>query len=152
MFKKVDPVKVAHYFLRKANGRLTPLQVQKLVYYAHGWSLAVFDAPLSAESVEVWPYGPAVASVYHEFKQYGANIIGRYSRKELNGFSPEQEALLDRVWDQYGNLDGIQLSMLTHKPGSPWDKAFQNHERFIREQLIKDYFLDLIKRSEDNEQ
>ena len=40
---------IANYFLEKAKAEgnsLTPMQVQKLVYFAHGWYLGLFGEPL----------------------------------------------------------------------------------------------------------
>ncbi len=146
MCKKIDPIKVANYFLYRANGRLTPLQVQKLVYYAHGWSLAIFCTGLINERIEVWPYGPVVKSVYYKFKKHGANFIGHNGKNDHTDFSSDQCALLDQVWKAYGHYTGIELSKLTHKPDSPWDIAYRNHQSFIKDDLINDYFQNLIKR------
>ncbi len=53
---------VANCFLdlaNKENKEITPLKIQKLVYIAHGWFLAVTDKPLvDDEFVEAWQYGP----------------------------------------------------------------------------------------------
>ena len=53
---------VANYFLARAKESgetLSPMKLQKLIYFAHGWHLAVFDAPLLDEEVQAWDYGPA---------------------------------------------------------------------------------------------
>lgn len=63
------PVLVADYFITNAVGSLTPLQVIKMVYIAHGYSLALLDEPLVEEAVEAWRYGPVLPSVYHTVKK-----------------------------------------------------------------------------------
>lgn len=37
--------------------RLDPMQIQKLVYFAHGWYLALTGEPLVEEHPEAWAYG-----------------------------------------------------------------------------------------------
>src|SRR5258708_4237314 len=68
----------ANFFLAKGledGVSIDPLKLQKLVYFAHGWHLAVTGKPLIDEYVEAWPYGPVIPSLYHRFKSYGADPI-----------------------------------------------------------------------------
>jgi len=46
------------YLARQANNPLTPMQVLKLAYIAHGWQLGLHGRPLINEPVEAWKYGP----------------------------------------------------------------------------------------------
>lgn len=145
---------VANYFLDKAaeEGRsLTPMQLIKLVYVAHGWHLAVFEKPLISEPVSAWRYGPVIQSLYHQLKQYGRGpITGRAStfegRTPILDASPESQALLDRVWQIYGRYTGSQLMNLTHTAGTPWWVTWEQnggksrpHAR-IDDALILDHF------------
>ena len=73
---------VANYFIdiaRCEGEQLSPMKIQKLVYFAHGWYLALYDEPLLDEKIEAWRYGPVVPSLYHEFKRYGSGTIERYA-------------------------------------------------------------------------
>lgn len=56
---------VANYFLAQYGKHgLNPLKLQKLVYIAHGWNLAVRNQPLvDNELPEAWEYGPVFASL-----------------------------------------------------------------------------------------
>ena len=55
---------VANYFLEKsdlpAKGRLTQMKLHKLVYFAHGICLAVYNKPLIKDEIQAWQYGPVV--------------------------------------------------------------------------------------------
>ena len=65
---------VANHFLDLAERdgtTLNPMKIQKLVYIAHGWHLAIMEKPLIHESVEAWTYGPVIPDLYHEFKRWG---------------------------------------------------------------------------------
>lgn len=69
---------VANYFLDKAREDgvdLSPMKLQKLIYFAHGWHLAIYGEPLIDESVEAWAWGPVISSIYHDFKKYGRDPI-----------------------------------------------------------------------------
>ncbi len=130
---------VANCFLSKYKKHgITPLKIQKLVYVAHGWHLALYNKPLvDDEYVEAWQYGPVFASLYHEFKYRGqlpiiefatkVNIDMNGTRTETTPYIPksdkETRKLIDRIWEVYKHYTGLQMSALCHQPGSPWEIA-----------------------------
>jgi uncharacterized phage-associated protein len=131
---------VANYFLdnaQKDGVALTPMKLQKLIYFAHGWHLALLQKPLIDERIQAWEFGPVIRTVYDEFKGFGRGpITGRADTivmrdSELSFFRPEipesdsqTRGLLDRVWEVYKDHSAYQLSALTHETGSPWAKAY----------------------------
>ena len=54
---------------------LTPIHILKLVYIAHGWSLAIGEHPLIRNEIEAWEYGPVIRSLYDAVKRYGRDPI-----------------------------------------------------------------------------
>lgn len=167
-----DARAVANYFLEKAKEQgksLTPMQLVKLVYIAHGWRLAWYDHPLIGDDVEAWRYGPVIASVYHAFKKYGRDPIVRptYGEYDLvidiglvdpndkvikpkpiaQRFSSDEKRVMDEILRTYGKLTGLQLSKLTHEPGSPWEQAYRpgGGNRVIGNDIIKTHFLELAR-------
>jgi uncharacterized phage-associated protein len=124
-------IKVANEFLRLGNEDspprgLTPLQLLKLVYMAHGWSLIHLQQPLLNEQAQAWQYGPVVPSLYHAIKQFGAGTIsypipGDTDPQQL---SADAVGLIAAVYKAYGHLSGVQLSNMTHQPDTPWSKAW----------------------------
>lgn len=153
-----DARAVANYFLDKAAAeslRLDPMKLQKLAYIAHGWHLAITDQPLIFDRIEAWPYGPVIPSLYQAFKEYGARVVtnkttsidpftGQRFEWSLNQFAESDKALsedqeiLDRVWDAYKGYSSLQLSTLTHQPGTPWDKAADR----VRPAVVRDLPID----------
>lgn len=128
-----SPKSIANYFLELASSKdesITPMKLQKLVYYAQGWYAGYTSKPLINETIEAWQYGPVVSSLYHEFKQFGSSVI----RSKATDFdsenlsfcvvpSPKEEPIrkfLANVWGSYGQYTGIKLSEMTHAEGSPW--------------------------------
>lgn len=142
-----DTGAVANYFLDLADRDgvpVSPMKLQKLLYYAHGWHLAITDKPLLDEQVEAWQFGPVVASIYHEFKEFGPNPIKgtRYHSilpkgqgfgfkistpkiDECEGDVAFVKDLIEKVWNVYKGYSAVQLSKMTHQPGSPWDLAWK---------------------------
>lgn len=125
-----DAVTIANRFLELATEqgkRLTPMQLIKLSYIAHGFSLAIYKRPLLSEGVEAWRYGPVIPSLYRKLKSYGSGPVTgplamNWGRSE--GLDEPDRELLDAVFAKYGSLTGTQLSYLTHKRGTPWEKAY----------------------------
>jgi uncharacterized phage-associated protein len=144
----VKPQAIANAFLERARneGRaLTPLQVQKLVFLAHGWSLSLCGKGLIDEPIQKWTYGPVIRSLYDDFKSFGSDPILQMATVYENGEfstpverSPEAASLFNFVWDRYKELTAGQLSRLTHLPGSPWSQVGKNE--FIPNWLVKQYY------------
>ena len=166
-------MKIANYFLKMTavkKAGVSPLKLQKLVYVAHAWHLALTDGiPLvEDEWVEAWKYGPVFPSIYHEFKKFGNRKITAFGTDIVrNGddfevVEPMLETsetpvfkLLDRIWEVYGKYSGIELSNMTHASGSPWDIARQDggakRNLHIENDDIADYYRKLM-RGRHNEQ
>jgi uncharacterized phage-associated protein len=68
---KLSCVEIAKYFLVQVEEELgdsiSNLKLQKLVYYAQGFNLALFDGnPLFDEEIQAWTHGPVVPALYHQ--------------------------------------------------------------------------------------
>ena len=54
---------------------ITPLKLQKLLYYIQGMALYIFDKPAFTDKIYAWAYGPVVDSVYQKYKSKGKTPI-----------------------------------------------------------------------------
>jgi len=157
-------IAVANAFIEKAKARgikdLTPMKLQKLVFYAHAWSLVMGDCPLVKDKVYAWPYGPVIESVYHEFKGYGSTNItsfgtefvcddnptsllkAKYVAPQIPTSDHEVSSLIDAILDAYGSESAISLSNLTHRPGSAWATIMEEAGGGARDVVIPN---DVIK-------
>lgn len=143
---------VANFLLDLAHAQgeqLTPMKLQKLVYFAHGWCLALTGKPLINEVIQAWSFGPVVRSLYEEFREFGANPITRSAMETIyqgdldmefrrpsldDGKEPDSDfakRLLKRIWEVYGRYTAVQLSNMTHAPGSAWYKVFKLYNENI---------------------
>ena len=126
---------------------LTNMQVQKLVYIAHGFYLAYLGQPLFYEIVEAWDWGPVVRPLYHALRQYGSGYVtepisGHYDiTTEL---SRNATAIVEKVWQAYGKYGGVDLSNITHRPNSPWARAKEQQNPYISNDNIMAYYRGLI--------
>ena len=131
---------VANYFLnlaRRDRHPIFPLQMQKLLYLAHGWSLALRGEPLISDKIEAWKYGPVVPAVYRAFKKYGAAAIKEPAPVPNVELDPDSRTLIETVWNRYRPYMGIELSALTHEPSYAWHLTQKHATPFITP-IIKD--------------
>jgi uncharacterized phage-associated protein len=133
--------------LTEANPSVTPMQLLKLVYVAHGYMLGAHGRPLLDEDVEAWQYGPVVRSVYDAVKQYRSQPIERIDVSRPIELDAEECAILDRVAKIYGKATGVTLSAATHKPGTPWSMTWNREGKnsTISNDVIEDYYSRLLK-------
>ncbi len=123
----------------------TPMHIIKLVYLAHGWLLGFEETPLIHEYVEAWKYGPVIPSLYHKYKIWGSEPIEGEVVDMSKRMDADQASLIEWVKGTYTELGGIQLSTLTHQPGTPWDITIQKDGEgaIIPDELIQKHFSDL---------
>lgn len=144
---------IANYFITlglEENKPITPMKLQKLVYFAHGFYLANFNKPLINESIQAWRYGPVIYTIYRVFKIYGnspiTNTVQFTPDIKEQELPSEVKDFLQEVWDLLKEYDAIQLSNLTHVRKSPWDVVVENNGAIISNSLpisdsiIQDYF------------
>jgi uncharacterized phage-associated protein len=123
-------IQIANEILAKHIGDgVDPLKLQKLIYYANGWWLAVSGEPLVNELPQVWRHGPVFRSIYRIFSRYQWRNIERPEPSSPFGGEPKLvdghdakrvRQLLDWIWEEYGGKSSVELSEETHAEGTPW--------------------------------
>ena len=132
---------------------LTPMQIIKLVFFAHGWSLGLRGKPLVSHEVRAWQYGPVIREVYWAFNKFGRAPISELATDEFGAsavepFDESERKLLRGIVRGYGHLHAFQLSDMTHEPGTPWTESYQPGQRArIDNRLIYKYFRGLAQQS-----
>lgn len=155
-----SPKAIANAFINRAReegAELQPLKLQKLVYYAAGYYLGAYDAPLLNCSIEAWDYGPVVPELYREFREFGGQPITRFATENDFDLTPvpiptgngQVMNVVNYVWETYKNFTGLQLSDMTHADETPWNRVRKERPGIknadIDEKALKDYFRPLVK-------
>lgn len=112
---------VAKYILSRTSP-VTPMKLQKLLYYCQAWSLVWDEAPLFREKIQALAMGPVVREIYDLHK--GAYRLDRWTAGKVSNLSREQRETIDAVLGFYGAKSGQWLSDLTHSE-EPWRAARQ---------------------------
>jgi uncharacterized phage-associated protein len=131
---------VANRFRELSGNRLTPLQLIKLTYIAHGWSFPLLGHGLFNDRIEAWQYGPVVPSLYQSLKQWRSAPVDRpiWTYEQIG---PREDELIKRVYETYGSYSGGQLSTMTHQSGTPWDIAWsQGRNSQITDDMIAHHY------------
>lgn len=135
---------IANYIVDKIS--ITPIQINKLVFFSHAWFLGIYEKPLITETVEAWKYGPVIPSIYHMFKYHQKETIEYnefYPEKlDKNFFTEDEKSVMDQVIGEYSSIDGGSLISITHQEGSPWEQVYQKGEHYtvIPDDIIKKYY------------
>ena len=120
---------------------ITPLGLQKLLYFCQGYSLALESAPIFPEECEAWPHGPVYQEIYHLFKSFKYNPIDDDRFIILNNskdaLSEREKQIIDLVSATFGAYSGKTLETITHSE-DPWENTPLNS--IIKKSLIKKYY------------
>lgn len=139
---------VAGYFLsltdEDAGDTISNLKLQKLLYYAQGFSLALENRPLFDEPLVAWTHGPVVVEVYHAYKGHGSGAIPLPRGLDLRSFDKTTRELLNEVYHVYGQYAAWKLRGMTHEE-PPWRNAYREAPgTVIRHPALKRFFKTLI--------
>jgi len=129
-------LEIAHYFIVRAyqDGReveMTNMKVQKLLYYAQSLHLALYDEPLFDEEIQAWRYGPVCPPAYHDYSKFEAQQLPIPDVDALSEIPNEKQALLEEVWEYFGEYHAYYLSGMTHVE-FPWKKARKGLPSYAR--------------------
>ena len=132
---------VAKYFLtlvcEDEGDLMTNLKLQKLLYYAQGFSMALLGSPLFPEKIEAWTYGPAVPDVYDAYKQHRNGPLPLPQNFDFDHYNAEVRELLDEVYAVYGQYTSSVLKNLTQNE-PPWKNSSPKEE--ISLNALNEYF------------
>ena len=130
----------------KAKRDITPLQLMKLAYIAYGFHLGFGLGRLFEDEIQAWRYGPVIPALYHRTKYYGRDPIPRRISHQAPPLDEGTVEFVQSAYTAYGEYSGVQLSVLTHKEGTPWQKVFEPGIRgiVIPDEVIKNYYETLI--------
>jgi uncharacterized phage-associated protein len=119
---------VANFFIeifKDSEDPVTNLRIQKLLYFAQGWSLIRLKEPLFEDDTCAWQHGPVVPNVYHELSSYCKGpITSTQDSYSSTVFTTDQVTLLIDVAMKYRIYSTSKLVDMCHADGGAW-KAIQ---------------------------
>lgn len=105
---------------------VTPLMLQKLLYFIQGIYSALYGKPVFSEDCRAWIHGPVYPDVYDMFRDFKYNPIddARFALLEGNkdALTDEEEKVIDLVVNTFGMYGGKVLEKITHNE-DPWMEA-----------------------------
>ena len=164
---------IANEFIRIGRERgqaFDQMQLQKLVYIAHGWTLAYSDQPLTGDRPEAWSFGPVYRRLSDALAGYGHDPVVREIKTDE--FQPNWRTEMERqiaigdlipfemdtiamVCEDYGGLDSGRLSLLTQIAGTPWAQVFADGAgefRDIPHDLVRAQFVEFAEEVEGSKE
>jgi uncharacterized phage-associated protein len=119
---------VADYLIALAHRRgesVNNLKLQKLLYYAQAWHLALHDEPLFPEKFQAWMSGPVIPALYWRFKPFSFHDLPALNPAPSLG--TDVERLLEEIADDYMPIDEYDLSSMTYRE-APFRTARGNRD------------------------
>lgn len=133
-----DARSIANFFIEAASThriKLSHLQLQKILFFAHAWHLAKYNEPLIGQNFEAWQYGPVVRVVYEQLKIFKNQPITAFLTKinaesgefveARTNISDEKRIFLSNLFNYYSQFHAFKLVDLTHEQDGPWEKAWK---------------------------
>ena len=111
----------------EAESDMTPMKLQKLLYYCQGYALALTGGPLFAEPIVAWRYGPVVKSVYDEYKAYKGACLPFELAAELPSIDECAKSIAGLVMRDKAKYSALELVRMTHGEKA-WREAWEEEE------------------------
>lgn len=135
---------VIQYLLNQCED-ITPLALQKALYYIQGFYFAFYQTFLFPEDCQAWVHGPVYRDIYFQYRDYRFDPIEKADDFDVSVFSSGEKAICDSVINNICCYSGKVLEHFTHNE-SPWLTTRGElpitapSDRVIKKALIGDYF------------
>ena len=135
-----DAHDVALWILAEAKRQgivMTHMKLQKLLYYAQAYYIAMTGEPLFKNSIMAWQHGPVIPDVYHSFSKFGNSII-----RDVKDVTPPDglDNFIKSIIRDKGHLSAHELRTITHNEDTWRNAWFNSASRCITNKMISEYF------------
>ncbi len=139
-------------YLLSRNFDITPMALQKLLYYSQAFFHALFGRDLFMDDCQAWAYGPVYPDIYYRYRAYRSEPIpeGQSEESDFDELTAEEKSFLDVIVRVFGYFSGTTLSSITHNE-KPWLEARGNLKsedrcaNVIDRKVINAYFDNVVK-------
>lgn len=142
-------------YIFKTAEEVTPLALQKMLYFIQGIYMVLFGVELFSEDCEAWAHGPVFRDVYDVFKNFKYNPIDdtRFSmfQNRFSELSDNVKQVINLVVESFGMYSGKTLERITHGE-APWKDARANclpdepSNEVISKEAIRKYFSEVAEK------
>ena len=131
---------------------VTPLALQKLLYFIQGIHLAIYDKPLFNDDCYAWIHGPVYKNVYRLFRDFTYNPIDDSKfimlKNRYKDLSVDEIAYIKTITDTFGMYNAKTLEKITHIE-DPWKNSEINecgilNSEIINKDRIKSYYRNVL--------
>lgn len=149
LFSVSDKMLRAIAYIFEKLEEVTPLMLQKLLYFIQGVYSALYGKPVFAEDCRAWIHGPVYPEVYDLFRDFKYNPIDDARFALLEGtedaLTDDEKRVIDLVVNTFGMYGGKVLEKITHNE-DPWIEARKGYgdsipssELLPKERIMKYY-------------
>ncbi len=138
-------INIAIKYLLNQCEDITPLALQKALYYIQGFYYAFYNTFLFTEECEAWVHGPVYRNVYFKYRDYRFDPITKSQYSDDSVLNTSEKAIFDSVIHNLCCYSGKVLEQFTHNE-TPWLIARGNlpvtesSEKIISHDNIGTYF------------
>ena len=146
-------LRVIAYIFEKLE-EVTPLMLQKLLYFIQGVYSALYGKPIFEEDCRAWVHGPVFSEVYELFRDFKYNPIedARFALFEgaEDALTDDEKNVIDLVLNTFGMYGGKVLERITHNE-DPWKEARKGYgdsipsSEILRKERIMRYYIAINK-------
>lgn len=135
---------IIQYLLHQCED-ITPLALQKALYYIQGFYYAFEGDFIIKENCEAWLHGPVFRDVYNRYSSYRFDPIEKIDEFDVSVFTTAEKTIIDSVIKNFCCYSGKTLEAFTHME-EPWLstrkglQAQSHSDRIIEKELIGQYF------------
>lgn len=143
---------IASYFIwlaSQSDVEIDAYKLQKLMYYAQAWHLAIYGTPIFNADFQAWIHGPVIPDLLEKYQsQFSWEPIA--DKIEQPKLSEEIREFIEEVADAYFEYDDETLEGMTCSE-MPWLEARGNIPRdeschtIISQESMKQYYSACVK-------
>ena len=114
---------ILHQFSNQGEGGITPMKLQKLLFYVKAWGLVAGKKLVTAD-FKKWEYGPVNKFIYDQYKHHKSGPIP-VPEHAVESPKDDDKQLIDFIVENYVGFHAYALSSMTHNE-TPWLETQQN--------------------------
>lgn len=145
MAVSIDIDLISEYIIKTCQ-EITPLALQKILYYSQAFYMVFFGETLFKDNCEAWVHGPVYTKIYNKYKTFGSSNIDIQIIDDVDEIIDEEKReLVDVIIRCFGYYSGKALEKMTHYE-SPWMNSRvglpideKSHNVISKEDMV-DYF------------